>query len=339
MAIEAETARSVAFAVRLDGRIVGICPMYVGRSKYAGVIGANTLNTGMARSGPALADGLTTECRHRVYEAMFDHLDTLRRRHRIDRLLVRLPAMAPAYLPPQRPDVNPLTRIRPLSPVTYRGSLTSSQMVDKIVDLAVDVDRLWSGLDSNCRKAIRKARAGGVTVREAGSIEDVRVYHALHVQTVGRSGAPTLPVSHFEHLWTAFHRAGHLRLFLALHEGRSIAGLVALGFKHAATYWAGGSDYQFQSLRPNNLLMWHAMISARESGCRWFELGPMFPSADPSWKMARIGRFKDQFGGDAYSLFEGSFDWRPAKMALLDLLDARAGALVGSWRRAVRAWQ
>ena len=336
MAIEAETTRSVAFAVRLDGRIVGICPMYVGRSRYAGVIGANTLNTGVARSGPALADGLTTECRHRVHQAMFDHLDELRLRHRIDRLLIRLPTLAPAYLPPRRPDVNPLTRSRPLSPIVYRSSLTSSHLVDKIVDLAVDVDRLWTGLESRCRTAIRKARAGGVNVREASSIEDVRVCHALHVQTLGRSGAPTPPLSRFERLWTAFHPTGHLRIFLAIHEGRSIGGLVTLLFKRAASPWAGGSDYAFQQFRPNNLLMWHAMNAARDSGCRWFEIGPVFSSNDQSSKMARIGRFKDQFGGDAYSLFEGSFDWRPAKMALLDLLDAQAGALVGSWRRAVR---
>jgi len=333
MAIEAETARSVAFAVRLDGRMVGICPMYVGRSKYAGVIGANTLNTGAARSGPALADGLTAECRHHVYEAMFDHLDTLRRRHRIDRLLIRLPAIAPAYLPPQRPDTNPLARIRPLRPITYRGSLKSGEVVDKIVDLSVDVDLLWNGMDKKSRNAIRKARAEGVTVREANSLDDVRLYHALHVQTVKRSGAATLPLRYFERLWETFHRPGHLRMFVATHADRAIGGLLALCFKTAATYWGGCSDYEFQHLRPNNMLMWEAMTSARASGCRWFEIGPVFPSMDQSSKMARIGRFKDQFGGEAYSLFEGSFDWRPAKMAFLDLLDAQASALVASWRR------
>src|SRR5437868_13055036 len=68
IAIESETTRCVAFLVRLDGRIVAICPIYVGRSRYAGVIGVNTLNTGRARSGPALADNLSPSARRSVYE-------------------------------------------------------------------------------------------------------------------------------------------------------------------------------------------------------------------------------------------------------------------------------
>lgn len=330
---ETQFSPSLSFLVRVDGRVVAIVPLFVERWSYAGVWRVRVLHTGRARSGPACIDGLSVRQRRAVDAAVFDEIDRLARLHRADRLQLRLPTLAAAYLPPRRPLSNPLNVVRPFTPIRYGRSMARTELLDKIADLTASEEELWSDLDPNCRKAIRKSQAAGLSIVEGDGLADVRTYHDLHVESFAHSGGGAMTLSHFEQMWECLRPFGALRLLLAQHEGRCVAGLITHEYRGAATYWGGGSRPAAQFMRPNNLLMWEAMRRARAAGSRWFEFGPTFPALDPSAKASRIGRFKDQFGGSLYAAFEGTYDWHPTKMALADFADGLAARAVGAYRR------
>jgi len=330
--VEEQNDRSVSFLVEADGGIVGIFPLYLGRRKYAGVVPVNLLHTGRARSGPALAPGLGENQRRSVLQYMLQHADTIATEHRVSSLEIRLPSLAPSYLPPLRSHVSPLSYFGPFSPIKYGRELGRSMTLDRIVCLDAPSDTLWMELDDDCRKAIRKARKQGVVVTPAQSREDVADYHRIHVENYRHTGARVLPLAHFERLWDAFHQRGCLELLFAESAGQRVAGLLMLSFRDGATYWAGSSLVAFQHLRPNNLLMWEAMMSAKDRARRWFELGPTFPFASPESKTRRIGRFKEQFGGEDLYLYEGVRSYWPVTIASLEILDAVAAGLM-TWAR------
>lgn len=332
--IESASAKSQAFLVRLDGRVVALCPMYLERWRLAKVLPVTVLHSGRARGGPALAPHLSPRERRSAYAAVFGELDRVAGRQGVDRLYLRLPTLAPAFLPPDRPASNPLAVVRPLAPIRYGGDWERGELVTKIADLSVGVDALFAGLDHNCRKAIRKSHSSGLEIVEADCIDLVRVYHDIHLQSFAHSGAVPASLADLERMWRALHPAGRLGLFLGRLDGHFVAGLLALRFKTAATYWGGSSLVSARHARPNNALMWHAMQWASRHGCRWFELGPTFPTLAPGSKAGRIGRFKDQFGGTLYAAFEGVHDPRPLKMAIFDLVDGAARAWIGRRERA-----
>jgi lipid II:glycine glycyltransferase (peptidoglycan interpeptide bridge formation enzyme) len=331
--LETSSARSVSFMVTSGAEPVAICPLFLTRRKYAGVLSLNVLHTGRARSGPALAPNLAPKRSRDILRAIFQRIDDLARTHRVDRLELRLPTLAPSSLPPLRQHYNWLSMYRPFEPLVYGHSLRKGGAVTQIISLAETADQLWANLKQECRTAIRKAQQGGVTVSAATSSTALDEFRAIQADTYSRTGATMLPAEFTERMWSAFQPSGCLELLRAEYSGEPIAGQMILKYKDAATYWAGGSLAQHQHLRPSNLLMWEAISCARQRGLKWFEVGPTFPYADPDAKVRTIGMFKEHFGGQPYTMYEGSFSYRPIKTGIVDLLHGGVTQFAGRTRR------
>jgi hypothetical protein len=320
--LESAGERSVSFSVTSGGECVAICPLFLSRRKYAGFLPSNVLHTGRARSGPALGPNMTPRRSRDILQAIFGHIDEVARASRVDRLEVRLPSLAPAYLPPLRQHYSPLTMCRPFEPLVYGHSLQRAPAVTQIISLDSTSEDLWGNLKQECRTAIRKAQQSGVTVKEATSANALDEFRTIQAATYSRTGASMPPLSFAQGMWNAFQPSGRLELLIAEYQNRPIAGAVILNYKDAATYWAGASLEQFQHLRPSNLLMWEAISCARQRGLKWFEVGPTFPFADQRSKVRTIGMFKQQFGGELFTMYEGSFSYRPVKTGLVDIMHA-----------------
>ncbi|HEV3139163.1 MAG TPA: GNAT family N-acetyltransferase, partial [Vicinamibacterales bacterium] len=331
---EAERTASLSFCVEMDGALVAVCPLYRSRRRYAGVLPISVLHTGIGRAGPAIAAGIDEPRRTEILAATFAYIDGLAAQQGAARLEIRLPTLARNALPPRRTAINPLVGHGFSAGVKYGRALHQAAPVDKIVRLDKPIETLFAAMDSDCRKAVRKAKKNGALAVESTAREDLRDYHRFHLETYRRSGAAVLPLAQFERLWDAFYDRGFFRLFFAEHEGRRIAGLIMLSFGVGATYWAGSSEAAFQHLRPNNLLMFHAISTAKEQGRGWFEVGPTFRSADPRSKQALIGRFKNQFGGESFPLIEGAKNYRPLMISMLELLDGFVAGGARLWRSA-----
>lgn len=123
------------------------------------------------------------------------------------------------------------------------------------------------------QQPIRQAERAGVTIRRGEGWNDVRLFYGLHLQTRHRLGAPVQPLRFFRLLWDRLLSRGLGFVLLAYKEDQLLAAAVFLHWNGVLTYKYSASDSAYWRLRPNNLLLWHAIRWGCEQGYRLFDWG------------------------------------------------------------------
>jgi CelD/BcsL family acetyltransferase involved in cellulose biosynthesis len=127
---------------------------------------------------------------------------------------------------------------------------------------------------SQVRRSIRRAERERLTVRPAVCQGDVAdTFYGLHLRTRRRLGVPVQPRRFFRLLWDGPISTGLGSVLIVEAAGRPIAAAVFLAWNQSMIYKFGASDAGAWALRPNHLLLWHAIRTACEQGYRWFDLG------------------------------------------------------------------
>ena len=170
----------------------------------------------------------------------------------------------------------------------WPGATPSLAFYGHVVDLRPGPARLFEGLDSAFRRAIRKGGRSALRVEFEATTEAVRIFYGLHGQTRRRHGLPPQPWRFFDQIARRVVEAGHGVVGLAYADDRPVAAAVFFHAGEGVFYKYGASDYACQALRPNNVLMWEAMqrfaslgfsrlhlgrTSLHEAGLRRFKLG------------------------------------------------------------------
>jgi len=142
------------------------------------------------------------------------------------------------------------------------------------VDLQREPDDIWDSLHPSARRSIRKARAGGVTVREAESREDLRAFFELHLRLRKyKYQLLAQPYRFFEHIWDAFIAPGDGALMLAVVDDEIIGGVMFLEWNDALCYKFNASSAEHLALRPNDLVVWEGIEFGRRKGLRYLDFG------------------------------------------------------------------
>jgi CelD/BcsL family acetyltransferase involved in cellulose biosynthesis len=127
---------------------------------------------------------------------------------------------------------------------------------------------------SQVKRSIARAKREGLTVRRAAGPHDlVDTFYRLHLRTRRRQGVPVQPRRFFRLLWDHAIGAGLGFVLIAETPARPIAAAVFLAWNGTVIYKFGASDASAWPLRPNHLLLWHAIQTACEKGCRRFDFG------------------------------------------------------------------
>ncbi|GHP01147.1 hypothetical protein KSF_111940 [Reticulibacter mediterranei] len=126
--------------------------------------------------------------------------------------------------------------------------------------------------DEKIRRAIKKATWSGVQIRSGETMHDLRAWYALYLQTTHRLVILPQPYRVFELSWQRLQPQEVLQLLLAEqveagHRGL-LAGFLFLQWKQTITYLMAGRQWEDQTLRPNDLLHWHAIQNTCEQGLR-----------------------------------------------------------------------
>jgi hypothetical protein len=125
--------------------------------------------------------------------------------------------------------------------------------------------------------AVRKAQREGLRVRDAASEADLREWYRLYLDVNRWRGLPARPYRLFLSAWERLRPGGFLRLLLAHREqsgrDRILAGSLLLRLGDTTFYAFNGRVRETLSLRPNDLLQWHAMRDAAAAGYRWYDFG------------------------------------------------------------------
>jgi len=160
-----------------------------------------------------------------------------------------------------------------------------------ILDLSIGFDSIYGHFSSACRRAERKARRSGVSVRLARTKADWQEYYRAYEDSYRRWGSQAL--SKYEwHLFELMYelRSDDLRLWLAMNdEGRIIAGAVMGYASNHAAYWHGAALEEYLPLRPTNLLFTEIIKDASRRGLKWFDF-------NSSAGLDGVRRFKESFG-------------------------------------------
>src|SRR5262249_22185346 len=127
------------------------------------------------------------------------------------------------------------------------------------------------------------------------------------------TGEALAPPDYYHEIWNRLHPSDRCAVLLLHHRTRLAAGLFLLIDKGAASYLGGVSDPELLEMRPNNLLHWSAMLWARERGVTHYRFGPVFPEVPGDWPIARVSRFKSQFGGHSVTVIQGSYFLHPER--------------------------
>jgi lipid II:glycine glycyltransferase (peptidoglycan interpeptide bridge formation enzyme) len=174
---------------------------------------------------------------------------------------------------------------------------------DHVIDLEPGPDTLFKGLDGAVRRGVRRAQVAGLQMEFGVDLESVRTFYALHCRTRSRLGLPPQPFRFFENIARHVLDRGQGGVFIARAGLTPVAAAVFFHHGREALYKFGASDYAFQSLRPNNLMMWEAMKRYVGEGFTGLHLGRT------SLANAGLRRFKLGFGAAEHRIEYSKYDF------------------------------
>ena len=154
------------------------------------------------------------------------------------------------------------------------------------------------------RYNIRVALKKGVEVKICGK-EQVPAFADLMLTTGVRDGFVTRQPEYFEAMLD--NLGEHCRLYMAFHEGRAIAGTLAIHYGDKVWYLYGASSNEDRNLMPNYLLQWEMIRWALETGCRVYDFRGVSGDVSEDNPLYGLYRFKKGFGGD-FTEFVGEMD-------------------------------
>jgi hypothetical protein len=141
------------------------------------------------------------------------------------------------------------------------------------IDLTRSETELLERCASSVRRAVRKAQHNGIEVERSTSREALLTFYRLHSRSRRRHGLPPQPWKFFERIHQEFMIPGNGSIFSAKVGSQTVAAAVFLSLNDKVLYKFAASDFSFQNLRPNNLLLWEAIRFYSKQGVRRLDLG------------------------------------------------------------------
>lgn len=176
------------------------------------------------------------------------------------------------------------------------GIYTHSSDVLHLLPLGPDSAKVHKKFHSMHRRNIKTAEKKGVRIEWGHSMEHIRAFYTLHLETRQRQGTPIQPWRFFEML-SAFMAKGSGFILLAYKDEECIAGAVFLHWHKTLTYKYGASTRAGMEFRPNNLIFWTAIQWGCENGFTTFDMGKTDATNEG------LRDFKSKWGSEEIPLF------------------------------------
>jgi hypothetical protein len=158
-------------------------------------------------------------------------------------------------------------------------------------DLTKSEEEIFKGMDSSCRRCIRKAEKSGVTIEEAHDPAFVDEYYEQLKDVFAKQGlVPTYKIDRVRALVKHLQPTGRILLVRARDSaGKCIATGIFPGFNKIAEFWGNASFRSSQILRPNELIHWYVMRYWKRRGAAVYDWGGE-------------GTYKEKYGCAAHSV-------------------------------------
>jgi len=183
------------------------------------------------------------------------------------------------------------------------GATPSLQFWGHVVELDRSDKLLFESLKKAARRAVRKAQKAQLQVAFKTDLAAMSRFYELHCATRQRHGVPPQPWRFFEKIAKHVVQPGYGYIAEASLRDQPVAAAVFLHFGREAFYKFGASDYKYQELRPNNVVMWEAIKKYAASGFARLHLGRT------SLANQGLRRFKLGFGAREEQIQYYKFDF------------------------------
>jgi len=161
------------------------------------------------------------------------------------------------------------------------------------IDLRPDLDTLWMRLDGAARRAIKKAERSGVEIAVGEDEAAMRAFFEMHLRVRKvKYQLVAQPYRFFQNIWRHFMAPRKGTLLLARQAGEVVAGIVFLYWKDTIFYKFNASTLDRLDYRPNDLLVWSGIQSAKAQGCQFFDFGLS------DWDQAGLLQYKRKFASE-----------------------------------------
>lgn len=175
------------------------------------------------------------------------------------------------------------------------------------LDITPDEDTLLANMHSKWRYNIRLASRRGVTIREANSKDDLKVFYDILVETAKRDDFLIRGYEYFEWIWDYLVENDYAQIFLADYEGEVISATLALITGNKAWYLYGASSNDYRNVMPNYLIQWTMIKWAKAHNATLYDFRGVSGDLDEDNPLYGLYRFKKGFGGD-FTEFIGEWD-------------------------------
>jgi CelD/BcsL family acetyltransferase involved in cellulose biosynthesis len=152
-------------------------------------------------------------------------------------------------------------------------SVASVAFHGHVIELESGENALFKRLNGAVRRGIRKAENVGLRVDFSISVQAVREFFALHCMTRRRHGLPPQPFRFFDNIARYVLAEKHGFVATVWLGQKPLAASVFFHSGSEAIYKFGASDFAYQHLRPNNLVMWEAIKRCAANGFARLHLG------------------------------------------------------------------
>jgi len=155
----------------------------------------------------------------------------------------------------------------------------------------------------NYRLALKK----GVKVRQAEKNE-LAVFYKLLEETSKRDKIAIHGFDYYKALFCSNYDAPDIRIYFAMYENDTLAGIVTLFRGTDAVYLYGASSGNNRNLMPAYALQLKAIEDAKIFGCKRYDFFGIPPCNDDTHPMSGLYLFKTGFGGKIIHR-HGSYDF------------------------------
>lgn len=158
---------------------------------------------------------------------------------------------------------------------------------------------LWSGLNQEWRRNVRRARKEGVEV-VVGSAADLPEFCRLLALTERRDGFRLgRSLAYYERQYAALNaeEPGRMKLYLARHQGEILAAHTMITVGRRAWYQTGASADHRREVRPSNALQWRMLLDAHALGADVYDMRGVPSTLDPGERAYGLLRWKLGTGG------------------------------------------
>lgn len=176
-------------------------------------------------------------------------------------------------------------------------------------DLSLPVDEIRKSFRGNWRGHLNKAEKNGLQIVEGDSDELYSAFTSLYKEMHQRKKfKEQVDVDEFREIQRALESQCKLRIFLSMHSGQPISGIVVSVLGSKGIYLLGATSNEGMKLKGSYLTHWKAIEWMKTRGCEVYDLGGIDPKANKGTYDFKAG-LAGKAGRDVVHV--GQFDLAP----------------------------